>query len=125
MSGRIRIEPVAVGAVTGRAAVGKVVEGNLGATGISENPDGAITLRRLDDVLGSDVGCVTLLKIDVEGTEPQVLAGAVMTIQKSHPLIVAEAGTESEAQVIDDILFPYGYHREPDNLAATPTYLWR
>lgn len=125
MAEHIHIEPVAVGAATGRAEIANVVPGNLGATSIAQSPLGEIILRRLDDVLGPATPHVKLLKIDVEGAEPQVLAGAVRTIEQSHPLIVAEAGTLAEARAIDEILFEYGYHREPHNLAATPTYLWR
>jgi FkbM family methyltransferase len=125
MSKRIEVAPVALGAINGRAGVTSAVEGNLGATGIVAHPGGSISMRRLDDLLGVVVGGVKLLKIDVEGTEAQVLSGAMVTLTESHPLIIAEAATEDEVWAIDDILREYGYQREPANLAATPTYLWR
>lgn len=69
-------------------------------------------LVRLDDValLASDR--VGLLKIDVEGHEPQVLCGAERLIRRDRPLIVLE----QHARVIDrgtspslDLLRAFGY----------------
>ena len=45
---------------------------------------------RLDD-LGPALGCVDLLKIDVQGSEPRVLAGAARLITRDRPVIVVEA----------------------------------
>lgn len=58
-----------------------------------DKPLGEITVqvRRLDDLCGSgEIRYPDLMKIDVEGAETEVLAGAFETISKSRPLIVME-----------------------------------
>ncbi|AGL16327.1 FkbM family methyltransferase [Actinoplanes sp. N902-109] len=60
-----------------------------------EAPDGRAALHttvrriRLDDLIGA-ARPVSLLKIDVEGHESAVLAGAVETIERWRPAVVAE-----------------------------------
>jgi FkbM family methyltransferase len=51
----------------------------------------SIPIRRLDDVL-TDLGwpCVTLIKMDVEGWEPEVIAGGRESIRRDMPIIFAE-----------------------------------
>jgi len=51
----------------------------------------AVPIRRLDDVL-AELGWpeVTLIKMDIEGYEPEVIAGAHETIRRTRPVIFAE-----------------------------------
>lgn len=62
--------------------------GNMGASEI--NPEGDINVMqvRIDDLLLRDK--VTLMKIDVEWYEPQVLLGAANIIETDKPLILVE-----------------------------------
>jgi FkbM family methyltransferase len=61
---------------------------NMGAASISEHGQ-PIRLRRLDDVLSTN-DRVWLIKIDVEGHEPEAIAGAEKTIRKNEPVILFE-----------------------------------
>ena len=66
-----------------------IVEGNTGHSHI--NPDslgkGLIPLKTLDSYNYNDVD---MIKIDVEGFEEEILAGAMNTILKNKPIIVVE-----------------------------------
>ena len=66
--------------------------------GLCTWPVEVLALDRL--VAAERVGKVELLKIDVEGTEPQVLQGMRLTLQRDRPVIFAEvlpgARTEDE-----------------------------
>lgn len=59
--------------------------GNMGGRGTSQGNQ-ARTIR-LDDL---ELDNVAFLKIDVEGWEPNVLAGAVQTIERCRPLVMVE-----------------------------------
>jgi FkbM family methyltransferase len=48
-----------------------------------------VPVRPLDDLLGDDID-VDLIKIDVEGMEGEVIAGATRTIARSRPLLYVE-----------------------------------
>jgi FkbM family methyltransferase len=50
-----------------------------------------VRVERLDDALPADYS-PALIKIDVEGSEAKVLAGAVETLRRSRPIVVFEHG---------------------------------
>jgi FkbM family methyltransferase len=83
-------------------------------------PDAGVRIRRLDD---ANLDSVSLLKIDVEGMEPQVLAGALHTIQRHRPLIFAEAINDDARRRVAAILEPLGY-RHVKTYGATPLLEW-
>jgi FkbM family methyltransferase len=60
---------------------------NMGRSRIVTNGSLRVAATTLDSFRLDDV---TLLKIDTEGHEPQVVAGARQTIAASHPAIVVE-----------------------------------
>ncbi len=107
---------------TGAARIGAA--GNLGTVSVIPGP-GEISIRSLDRILldqpaGQPIG---LIKIDVEGQEAAVLAGAQQTIRHWRPDIVIEAdGVESflaTARQLHDLGYaPRGRY------AFTPTYLF-
>lgn len=71
-----------------------------------------VVVRRLDDELPADVA-PALIKIDVEGTEPAVLAGAQHTLADHRPVVALEHSIGAthhgyEAGGIHDILAPCG-----------------
>lgn len=66
-----------------------------------------IPIGRLDDLLPDLPGPVSL-KIDVEGWEPKVLAGAAKMLATHRPTIIAEV-LPGEGEAIQAILDPLGY----------------
>jgi FkbM family methyltransferase len=67
-------------------------------------------------------GRVVVLKIDVEGMEEQVLAGARRILRKYHPVVFAEAWGEPERATIEALLKRYHYRYTGKVFNATPTY---
>ena len=51
----------------------------------------AVEVRKMDDVIGQDIP-VTLIKIDVEGGEYDVMQGAAAILNKWHPYLIFEHG---------------------------------
>lgn len=82
------IHPIVLGAHAGAALL--TVEANIGHSHVDDRGQLRAPMRTLDSFGLRDV---TLLKIDVEGYEPQVLAGAAETIARYRPLIVIEDWT--------------------------------
>lgn len=75
--GRLRIDPA-----------------NTGVSRLSESGAG-VTLRRLDTIVGdAALPRLDLVKIDVEGHERAVLAGAAETLRRWRPVLVFESGHE-------------------------------
>ncbi len=71
----------------GRAKLVFSTRGGLGATSLVPDPNGEIGVATLDSMVS---GTVDFVKIDVEGMEMQVLAGAQRLIEQSKPLIFIE-----------------------------------
>jgi FkbM family methyltransferase len=72
----------------------------------------AVPLRRLDTIIAARVPPrLDLIKIDVEGHERQVLAGAADTLRQFRPAIVFESGheTPNDRQAIASLLDNTGY----------------
>jgi len=69
-----------------------IVEGNTGHSHIDTNSfgKGSIPLKTLDSF---NFNNVDLIKIDVEGFEEEILAGAMETIIRNKPVIVVEQQT--------------------------------
>jgi FkbM family methyltransferase len=83
---------------------------NLGAISVERGRDGAenpIAIRPLDSIGIS--GPVRFLKIDVEGDEDSVLAGAVATIGASRPIILSEIFSGDRAIAFASSLQNLGY----------------
>ena len=63
-----------------------------------------------------------MLKIDVEGHEADVLAGAVKTLRRWRPYIVAEELSGHDE--VERLIKTLGYKRLPVNLAVSPTRIY-
>jgi FkbM family methyltransferase len=82
------IEPVALGRTESLIEM-NIVQGNTGLSHIDPISvgKGSIPLRTLDSYNYENID---LIKIDVEGFEEEVLAGAMQTILRNKPVIVVE-----------------------------------
>jgi FkbM family methyltransferase len=67
-------------------------------------------------------GPVALIKVDVEGMEPQVLAGATELLRRYRPRVFAEAHEEDDIKRVQECLRPYGYRPTGRVFNASPTY---
>jgi FkbM family methyltransferase len=68
---------------------------------------GDVAVHRIDDHL--DVGDLAVLKIDVEGMEPHVIAGALGHIERCRPVIYAETHTPDAHSAVAELIEPLGY----------------
>ena len=87
---------------------GKVIEGNIQKSmfGKSGNPDLSFRSRRLDEF---NFNNISLLKIDVEGYEAEVIEGAIETIKSNHPKIILETHSKDLRKKCSDLLESFGY----------------
>lgn len=95
---------------------------NLGRTKVDEG--NSTTIRTLDSIL-EPIPNVSLIKIDVEGFEKNVLLGAIKIIEKQHPVFCIESATQEEFDGIKEILEPLGYYAFEKKYGYTPTYIWK
>lgn len=114
---RIEAHCCALGSRWGRAE-DVPSKGNMGAAMLRHTEDGWIVVRRLDSF---DLGCISAIKIDVEGMEAQVIRGASKLLQRDHPLVYVEARSKAALSRVCTALGPYGY-RTFGRWNATPTY---
>jgi FkbM family methyltransferase len=85
---------IGVAGQAGRARLIPSPRGGLGATRLAADPSGEIVVSTLDSLLS---GPVDFLKIDVEGMEMSVLAGAAGVIARWRPLIFIEIANRNTA----------------------------
>lgn len=91
---------------------------NLGGASIAEG-SGDIALIPLDGLPFQRIDCI---KIDVEGGEAEVVAGAMNTIKRHKPIMIVETAYHGRAA---DMLRHLGYSSFPLSLGQeTPTYFF-
>ncbi|MBL8513413.1 MAG: FkbM family methyltransferase, partial [Betaproteobacteria bacterium] len=102
---------LALGAQTGMLKLPDFVysqEGNFGGVEISQFAEGLpVPLARLDDTL--DLTTCKLIKIDVEGMEREVIAGATSTIGKHRPFLYVENDRVEKSSALIDAIEALGY----------------
>ena len=81
--------------------------------------DWVLTCRRLDDVISDRVD---VIKIDVEGMEPEVIDGAAGVLARWRPRIFAEAGQPAQYDRLVACLARHDYRPSGRVFNATPTY---
>ncbi len=89
-----------------------------------QNISEVVSFRPLDSLLNI-LSSVSLLKIDAEGHEESVIAGAYETIKHFKPLIFAESHSERQYHQLLNILSSIGYEPTGNVFNATPTYEFR
>ena len=87
----VELFPYALGRAPGRVAM-KIppLDGGLDTGGTHVSGDGDIEMRRLDDEFLCRDGAVDFIKLDCEGYEHEVIAGAEQLIRASKPCIIVE-----------------------------------
>jgi FkbM family methyltransferase len=118
LSGLVDVRGAALGRQEGTGAASQPDPANLGSVTIDAG-DGDLPIYQLDSV---ELDGLALLKIDVEGHEADVLAGAVQTLRRWRPYIVAEE--LSGHQEVEQLIRGLGYRRLPVNLAISPTRIY-
>ena len=107
------IESIALGATTGMATLylstrsessNSLKAGFRTASGTVEVP-----VERLDDVVRRLDRRPTVLKIDTETTEPDVLAGGRDLLTKTRPWIICEVLVDRTEAALMNVLRPFGY----------------
>lgn len=126
LEGRVQVNAHALGSRARRAHLDHVDESNLGGFRVTEVADGAegdIEVRVLDDRLDS-LPPVRAMKIDVEGAEMEVLAGAEQVIARDRPLLFIEAMDVASLDALAAWVGAHDYVYQA-TFNATPTHAFR
>jgi FkbM family methyltransferase len=122
LGSNVQIYPFALGAASAKGCVNDFDPQNLGRAQICIADAGDIEIYSLDEILKGLR--VDLIKIDVEGMEPDVLRGALQTLTKWHPWLLIEAATNEARAAVEEVIAPLGY-TQLGVFNATPTYLYQ
>jgi len=120
---KVELFRVGVGLENSKAKFKDRNESNLGAQSLNvcESPDADIEIVKLDDQGITDR--VSLIKIDVEGMELDVLRGASSLIHKDKPLLVVESVNLDEYSKLISFMSNHGYIY-CCSFNGTPTHLF-
>lgn len=116
---RVKVHEIGLGARSARADLHLEDEQNLGHCSLRTSRSGKIEVRAFDEL---DVPrSVTLVKIDVEGMEAEVLAGMQNLLREARPALYVEIQSAAEVGRIQALLQPFGYVIV-ECFNSTPTY---
>ena len=76
---------------------------------IATGPTIQVASVTLDDLVGGGAPDPAIVKIDVEGTAGQLLAGAIVTVRRCSPLLIVEVHTRQENEALTAFLQPLSY----------------
>lgn len=103
LSSRIELRCTALGERSGLGQIdSSKAAHNLGATSVKRVIEGTVPIEPLDDALPH--ARPSLIKIDVEGMELEILRGAQRTIERARPVLCIEASTGSAYEKVLDFL---------------------
>jgi FkbM family methyltransferase len=106
----IRIFQIALGKA--RGAVGLDVDSSSILTKVSQNGSVSVECDMLDNkVAEAGIRHIDILKVDVEGYEPEVLAGAEIALSITDRVVVEFHYTSKELDTITSMLAPHGFAR--------------
>jgi len=115
----IQIEPYGVLDFTGTVPISINTE-NSGDNRVGRGPD-TIETRELDSYRFESV---SVIKMDIQGSEFAALVGARNTIQRSHPTLMIETENwDDNRTLIDELLTDWGY-RVVDSKNADRIWRW-
>jgi FkbM family methyltransferase len=120
VSDRVELHNVAIGANEGLGSLVIRDEHNLGMTAIKPG-EGSIDIKTLDTVISGR--SVKVMKIDIEGMEPDAIRGASEVISKHRPALYVEVADLAMEREVTAVLEPLGY-RYVREFNATPTQLY-
>lgn len=109
---RVAVVGKALSSTPGRARLGIPAADVTAASLLAEGPE--IRTMEVDVTTGDDVIGdlpVDLVKIDVEGLEPEVLRGMSRTIAAHHPAIIAECLSQAALERLRETAFELGYRQ--------------
>lgn len=84
---------------------------------------GDVPVRSLDDVVPPGV-TVAVVKVDVEGMEPEALAGMSGHLARCRPVVYAETHTRTSARRTAEVLAPLGYASTGVIRMGSPMTVW-
>ena len=87
---------------------------------------GKINVTTIDDLFLEEKD-ISLVKIDVEGMEPDVVMGGDKFFTLNHPVLIVELILQKEFDTFQKIVKKYGYKCDGINYCpgmAPPTYIW-
>lgn len=93
-------------------AVSLSTAGNFGSLGVKDvgagNRESIVRVCTVDEIAPADTA---VIKIDVEGFEPEVLAGAARTLEKIRPVWLIEAASnfEDKSRAAISVMLEHGY----------------
>ena len=99
---QIELHALALGSKESRGEIVEPSQFNLGMTKVAETATGDIVVRRGDDLFGDRD--FDLVKIDVEGSEVDVLDGVEGLIRRCQPAISVEVGNPLRDIVVEKVL---------------------
>lgn len=117
----VEVRERALGSRRGTMVIGSYDAANVGGTTLEYKDDGDIQVSRLDDEQFPNG--ISLIKIDAEGMDADVIKGAVRTIGEFRPVVAAEAMDEAGRQELAHLMESLGY-TQAGIFNATATYLF-
>ncbi len=107
LDGHVQAHMLALGDGDGHAEVAAFDPGNLGGTTLRLKDHGDIRVSSIDHL--ELCGPVRLIKIDAEGMDVSVLAGAKKLIERDRPVLSCEAASATEYEHLKALLDKHGY----------------
>lgn len=122
--GKVIAHQMGLGSIETKANLGEVDDKNIGMTKLDVNDTGEIRISTLDSVVEKEpVNSISVIKVDVEGMEMEVLRGAIKTLERHNPVLYIEAATNKEFDEISGFLKKFNYI-PLKRFNATATYLF-
>lgn len=106
---RVVLNSFALGENAGKGSIQGYNIYNIGATSLQHDENGMLEIKSLDSLDIQEP--ITLIKIDVEGMEKEVIKGGVETIKKNYPYIMVESFEEKFPET-EKLLCEIGYRYE-------------